>query len=73
MAHYIHLVSEGLHRECGEKPFCNKMHEDSHLTKFFQTDDSILLKDAAEKLRDKLEIIGHNLINHKRFKKSASH
>lgn len=49
------------------------MKEESHLAKYFQTDDSILLKDAAETLRDKLEIIGHNLINQKKFKKTAGH
>ena len=73
IAHYIQMISGGLHRECGEKPYCNKMHEDSALAKYFQTDDSILLKDAAETLRDKLEIIGHNLINQKKFKKTAGH
>ena len=37
----------------------------------YQTDDSLLLKDAANNLIDKFLIIGMNLINQKNFKKQA--
>ena len=47
IAYYFNRISEGLHRECGERPYTNKMGESSDLGELFQTDDSLKLKENA--------------------------
>jgi hypothetical protein len=47
------------------------MSTPSLLQKMYQSEDSLLLKDAANGLIDKFLIIGMNLINQKNFKKTA--
>jgi len=53
-----------LQKECGERPHAFRLdNEQNFLQDNFLTDDSTALKRQAEKLMDKLEIIGLNLIN----------
>ena len=63
MAHYITKIAEGLQRECGDKPYTNKFSEKSAMDRFYRSKDSVLLKEASEKVVDKFLIIGMNLIN----------
>ena len=41
------------------------------MDKFYQSDDSILLKNAAENLSTKIQAIGLHLVEQKKFKKKA--
>lgn len=47
IAIYFNRISEALHRECGERPYTNKMNEESNLGDLFQTDDSLKLRENA--------------------------
>lgn len=64
-------IADGLQRECGEKPFSNSLSSPSTLGYLYQTEYSVKLKEAADKLVDKFQIIGMNLINFKKFKTEA--
>ena len=66
IATYLQKIADSLHRECGEKPFNNSLTEPSPLNELYQTEDSIKLKEAVEKVVDKFQIIGMNLINAKK-------
>jgi hypothetical protein len=68
LAFYLQKISEGLHRECGEKPYKNTLGEKSMLDEHYLSDDSLLLKASVEKMVDKFQIIGMNLITQKKFK-----
>jgi hypothetical protein len=59
----LNNISDSLHKECGEKPFQNKLDQPNMLQEFYQTEDSLLLMNAMQKMSDKFEIIGLNLIN----------
>lgn len=67
---YLAKVSEGLFKECGEKPHSIRIDNETSnfLQENFQTDDSTLLKRQAEKMLDKIEIIGQNIINFHKFR-----
>lgn len=43
------------------------------MDRFYRSKDSILLKEATEKVVDKFLVIGMNLINAKKFKIKAEH
>jgi len=68
LAHYISKISDSLQRECGDKPYSNKTADPAAAEKYYQSEDSVVLRDAAEQLGDKFMIIGMNLINTKKFK-----
>ena len=63
-------MSEGLHKECGERPHSIRLDNDQQnfLSENYQTDDSVQLKRNADKLQEKLEVIGLNLINMTKFR-----
>lgn len=63
-------ISEGLHKECGERPHAFRLdnEQSNFLSENFQTEDSVTLKKQAEKLQDKLEVIGLNIINFNKFR-----
>lgn len=73
IAHYLTKISEGLQRECGDKPYTNKFSEVSAMDRYYRSKDSTLLKEASEKVVDKFLIIGMNLINAKKFKSKTEH
>jgi hypothetical protein len=73
LAHYLNKVSDSLQRECGEKPFHSKSADPTAAEKYYQSEDSVVLRDAAEQLGDKFMIIGMNLINTKKFKTQIQH
>lgn len=56
-------ISEGLHKECGEKPHSIRIDDSSALAETYLTEDSIQFKRASDKIVDKFEIIGLNIIN----------
>lgn len=60
VALYFNKIADGIQRELGEKPPHNakKIAEDSNYQKIYQTDDSVILQEAATKLSEKMEIIG---------------
>lgn len=62
-----------MQKDCGEKPFQNRLKEKSHLGSYYQSEDSLVLAKAADMLADKIQIIGMNIINQKKFKTTASH
>jgi hypothetical protein len=68
LAYYLNKASDSLQRECGDKPYSNKTADPIAAEKYYQSEDSALLRDAAEQLSDKFLIIGMNLINAKKFK-----
>ena len=43
MATYIDSICEGLHKECGEKPYKNDLDKPSILKELYQTEDSLFL------------------------------
>lgn len=66
-------VSEGLYKECGERPHSFRLDNESNfLQDNFQTEDSTLLKRQAEKLMEKMEVIGLNILNFHKFKSETS-
>jgi len=71
MAAYFKKIAEGLHKECGERPHAYRIEEHNFLADNYLTEDSVLLKGGAEKLIEKVEVIGLNLIGAQRFKTEA--
>jgi len=59
----MNIIGDSLHKECGEKPFQNKLDQPNMLQEFYQTEDSLLLMNSMQKMSDKFEVIGLNLIN----------
>jgi hypothetical protein len=55
-------IADGLHRECGEKPHSMKVEDKNSLAENYLSEDSISLKKASDRVSDKIEIIGLNLI-----------
>jgi len=69
MGYYLQKVSECLQKECGERPHAFRLDNESNfLQENFQTEDSTLLKRQAERLMEKVEIIGLNILNFHKFK-----
>jgi hypothetical protein len=65
VGHYFLKISEGLYKECGERPHSFRLdNENNFLSEHFQTEDSTLLKRQAEKMVEKIEVIGMNIINY---------
>lgn len=62
MGLYLQKISESLQRECGERSHAFRLDESNFLEENYQTDDSLILKKHAEKMIEKFEIIGLNLI-----------
>ena len=55
IAHYLDKIADSLQRELGNGPHSpNKVKEESALDKYYQSDDSLLLKTAAENLGNKI-------------------
>ena len=55
IAHYLDKIANSLQRELGSAPHSpSRVKEESELDKFYQSDDSILLKNAAENLGNKI-------------------
>lgn len=68
LGHYFLKIADGLPRDCGERPHLIKINEQSALADNYQTEDSLVLKKTADKLTEKIEIIGHNILNQNKFK-----
>ena len=49
----------------------SRVKEESGLDKFYQSEDSLVLKTAAENLGQKIEAIGLHLVEQKKFKKKV--
>ena len=64
LAYYLNNIAHSLQRECGIRPphAANKVAEDSTMDKYYQSEDSVQLKKAAEEFASKMEIIGMNII-----------
>ena len=73
LAHYLSKISDSLQRECGDKPYSNKTADPAAAEKYYQSEDSVVLRNAAEQLSDKFMIIGMNLINTKKFRTQIQH
>ena len=73
LAYYLDKVASYLQRELGMRPrqTLDKVQEATVLEKFYQSDDSKLLADAAENLASKIEIIGLNLIEYRKYKSKS--
>lgn len=62
-----------MQKDCGEKPYqTGQMGGKSQMARMYQTEDSKLLKESADKLVDKFLIIGMNILDAKKFKKQAN-
>lgn len=55
-------ISEGLQKECGEKTHSVRIDDSSSLAENYLTEDSIAFKRATDKVIDKFEIIGLNIL-----------
>mgnify|MGYP006105704697 CR=1 FL=1 len=44
----------------------------SQMARMYQSEDSKLLKESADKLQDKFLIIGMNILDQKKFKKQSN-
>ena len=73
LAFYFDKLSSSLQKDCGEKPYQNKLNQKDMLGKFYQSEDSIALAKSIDILADKIQIIGMNLITQKKFKGTAAH
>lgn len=72
IAHYLDTIANSLQRELGNAPHSpNKVKEESSLDKYYQSEDSLVLKNAAENLGNKIQAIGLHLVEQKKFKKKA--
>jgi hypothetical protein len=73
MGHYMLKISEGLHKECGERPHALRLdnEQSNFLADHYQSEDSVVLKRNAERLQEKLEVIGLNLINLQKFRNNT--
>ncbi len=66
-------IAENLQKECGERPHALRLETESNfLQENFQTEDSTLLKKQAERMMEKIEIIGLNIINYQKFKSDTN-
>lgn len=73
VGYYMQKVSECLYKECGERPHAVRLEtESAFLQENYQTDDSTQLKRQAEKLMEKMEIIGLNIINFHKFRNETN-
>lgn len=72
MSFYLQKISDSLQRECGERPHAFRLEDSSFLQENYLTEDSLQLKKNAEKMIEKFEIIGLNLINQQKFKTEAN-
>lgn len=61
-------ISESLHKEIGERPFQIRLDDAREYQDHYISDDSTLLKKSQEKMSEKFEIIGLNIINLQKFK-----
>ena len=41
MAYYFSKISDSLQRECGERPYTNKIAEESPMDRFYYSQDSV--------------------------------
>ena len=66
-------MAMGLQRELGDKAphSTNKLTTDSRMDEIYQTEDSKDLQKSAQHFSDKIEIIGMNIINLKKWQKGA--
>ena len=75
IAFYLKKIAGSLHRECGEKMYTSSadsgLANQSQMAELYQSEDSLLLKDSAQMLYDKFQIVGMNLVNQKKYKKSS--
>lgn len=70
---YFKKICDGLQKECGDKPYQDKLSNQFMFKEMYQSEDSVALKDAVNEMYDKFQIIGMNLIQAKKFKKDAQH
>lgn len=70
LAIYFNKIARSVQRELGSKTPISpgKMKEESAFGEIYQSDDSNALSASAELLSQKLEILGLNLIEFKKFK-----
>ena len=73
VAIYFDQMAMGLQRELGDKAphSTNKLTTDSRMDEIYQTEDSKDLQKSAQHFSDKIEIIGMNIINLKKWQKGA--
>jgi hypothetical protein len=72
LGHYLQKISEGLYKECGERPHAIRLDNESNfLQENFQTEESTQLKRQAEKMMEKMEVIGLNILNFHKFRSDA--
>lgn len=60
LADYFTRISDGLHRDCGERPHSMRLANEG--SKHYQTDVSPLLKSSVDKLVGKMEVISTHLL-----------
>ena len=73
VGHYFQKISEGLYKECGERPHSFRLdNEQNFLAEHFQTEESTNLKRQADRMTEKFEVIGLNIINYLKFKTDTS-
>lgn len=61
LTEYFDRISEGLHKDWGERPHSLKLNDEAN--QFYQCDDSPHLRRSVDKLTGKLEIISVHLLN----------
>ena len=62
-------ISEGLLKECGERPHSMRLDNESNfLSENYQSEDSTILKRQADKMMEKFEVIGLNILNFHKFR-----
>jgi hypothetical protein len=59
---YLLKISDSLQKECGERPHAFRLDDSNFLEQNYLTEDSMVLKKHAEKMIEKFEIIGLNII-----------
>ena len=74
LAYYMNNIAQSLQRECGIRPphSPTKVAEASKMDKYYQSEDSVHLKKAAEEFASKMEIIGMNIIQIKQQEKKSN-
>jgi hypothetical protein len=74
IAFYFDKLANSLQRELGSAPHSpSRVKEESSLDRFYQSEDSLVLKQSAEALCSKIETIGLHLVEQRKFKKKAEH
>jgi len=68
LSEYFLKIASGLQKECGERPHNLRIKDENFLQKHYQTENSVLLKNATEKMLEKFEVIGSNIVNLQRNK-----